>query len=375
MAHAYTPGLKVTEKQKVTKQRILPLKGEVLVKKGDCVSANDVVARTFLPGHVEPINLVHMLSINPEDVPECMLKQIGDTVEKGEALAETKGIFGFFKSKALARVHGKIESVSNITGQVILRGDPIPVEVKAYINGLVTEVIPENGVVIETDAMFVQGIFGIGGETNGEVVFATTTANEKLDEDKIKPEFKDKIVIGGGIVTAGALRKAVSLGIRGIITGGIDDQDLRDFMKCDIGVAITGSEDLGVTLIITEGFSDISMSGHTYELLKKNEGKFSCINGTTQIRAGVMRPEVIVPSDPDACALTTKAVEAKMGIADGSPVRIIRQPYFGKLGVVTDLPAELHRLESWSMARVCKVKLDGNSEVLIPRANIEIIEG
>ena len=50
MAHAYTPGLKVTDHLHVQKRRILPLKGNVVVKVGDRVNPDDVVARTELPG-------------------------------------------------------------------------------------------------------------------------------------------------------------------------------------------------------------------------------------------------------------------------------------------------------------------------------------
>ena len=35
MAHSYTPGLKVLKKTIFKKERILPLKGDVLVKSGD----------------------------------------------------------------------------------------------------------------------------------------------------------------------------------------------------------------------------------------------------------------------------------------------------------------------------------------------------
>ena len=35
MAHAYTPGLRVTNRTKITKKRILPLKGDVVVSLGD----------------------------------------------------------------------------------------------------------------------------------------------------------------------------------------------------------------------------------------------------------------------------------------------------------------------------------------------------
>jgi hypothetical protein len=57
MAHTYTPGLKVSEKELITKKRILPLKGDVIVKVGDQVHPDDVVARTHLPGPVETTNV------------------------------------------------------------------------------------------------------------------------------------------------------------------------------------------------------------------------------------------------------------------------------------------------------------------------------
>ena len=80
MAHAYTPGLKVTEEIRVVKERILPLKGEVLVKQGDKVEPDTVVAQTHLPGPVEPVNVANLLGVPPEDVPECMIKKEGETI-------------------------------------------------------------------------------------------------------------------------------------------------------------------------------------------------------------------------------------------------------------------------------------------------------
>ncbi|MDZ7820545.1 MAG: hypothetical protein U5N26_01320 [Candidatus Marinimicrobia bacterium] len=63
MAHAYTPGLKVIPKTVVHKTRQLPLKGDVVVKKGQTVTAEDVVAKTDLPGNVAPINLANLLNV------------------------------------------------------------------------------------------------------------------------------------------------------------------------------------------------------------------------------------------------------------------------------------------------------------------------
>jgi hypothetical protein len=99
------------------------------------------------------------------------------------------------------------------------------------------------------------------------------------------------------------------------------------------------------------------------------------MNGATQIRAGVMRPEVIIPHI-DSLKKRERAhgeVEAK-GLETGAPIRVIRVPYFGKIGKVTALPPELKRMESETMVRVVEVEFDGGERVIVPRANVEKLE-
>jgi len=376
MAHAYTPGLKVSEKQLITKRRILPLKGEVVAKAGDRVSPDTVVARTFLPGDVEPINVANQLGLPPEDIEGCMLKKVGDPVKEGEVIARTRPLFGlkFLSSTSLATLTGKVESISSITGQVLLRGRPIPVEVVAYLEGEVIETVPEEGVVVCTWGAFIQGIFGIGGETHGVLHTVVPDNTTQLQEKYITEECRGCIIVGGSRVTANAIKKAIAVGARGVVTGGFDDKDLREFLGYDIGVAITGSEELGISLVVTEGFGDINMALKTFELLKRNEGKMACINGATQIRAGVIRPEVVVPISGDASARQNVGAYEQRGLEVGSPVRVIRHPYFGCLGVVSNLPSPLQVLESESKARVLEVQFDDGRKAIIPRANVELIE-
>lgn len=374
MAHAYTPGLKVTEKLLVRKNRILPLKGEVIVKVGDTVKPDDVVARTHLPGNVEPLNVANKLGIPPEDMSEVMLKKEGDKIAKGEPIALKKGFIKLFSSECKATIDGTLESISSVTGQVLQRGKPIPVEVKAYLHGKVTDIIPNEGVVVDSTASFIQGIFGIGGETHGEILIATPDNKTILSEELIKEEMAGKVVVGGSLVTAGALKKAITVGVKGIVVGGFDDKDLRDFLGYDIGVAITGNENIGVTLVVTEGFGEINMAYKTFELLQNHQGELACINGATQIRAGVIRPEVVIPKTVGAESTYEKAEAEIQGLGVGSPVRVIRHPYFGELGKVTDLPAPLHQLESESKARILEVEFEDGKRAIVPRANVEMIE-
>jgi hypothetical protein len=114
------------------------------------------------------------------------------------------------------------------------------------------------------------------------------------------------------------------------------------------------------------------MSDRTFNLLKKLEGKEAALSGATQIRAGVMRPEIVVPYAQGSEGVQAEAVVAGMDV--GSLLRCIRGEHFGKNGPNTALPAPLKELGSESHARVLEAELDGVGKVLLPRANVELIE-
>ncbi|QGQ25891.1 hypothetical protein F1728_25900 [Gimesia benthica] len=377
MTQAYSPGLQVRRQTLHSSRRILPIPGDVLVKVGEQVTAQQIVAQTFMPGDVTPINVANQISVAPAEVPGCMLFQEGDEVQVGDLLARSKGIFGFFKSETKAKTAGTIESISHVTGQVILRGAPLPIQVRAYQAGIIKEVIPGQGVVIESQVTFLQGILGIGGEAYGKIQFACQIKDQPLTEDLLDESIKGKIVIGGARMTGTAVKRGIELGAAAIVSGGIDDEDLKEILGYDLGVAVTGSEHLGTTLIITEGFGDIAMADRTFNLLKEREGAEAAVNGTTQIRAGVLRPEIVIPLDISMTSdSSAEDVEVTSGLLEtGVPVRIIRDPYFGLLGEVGEMPTELRTLESGSQSRVLEVILDSGEKVIVPRANVELIEG
>lgn len=373
MAQAYSPGLTVTDNIVLRKERILPLKGTVLVKKGDKVKANDFVAETLLPGKVVPFNLANKIGIDPKFMKDYIKIKEGDVLKKGTVLAETKGFLGLFKSIVKSPIEGEVESISTVTGQLLLREPRIPVQVKAFMDGIVVDVIPEEGVVIENKSAYVQGIFGIGGETNGEIKILVDSPDVIIEPAQIDESCKGKIIVCGAIVPLSVIKKAQAVGVAGIITGGIDDQDLKDLLGYDIGVAITGHEEIGLTIVVTEGFGKINMAKKTFNLLKQFEGHNASIHGFTQIRAGVMRPEIIIPVEFKEDELKIK--EAKMSeLQIGTTIRVIRQPNFGMIGKVTGLPEKLTPVESETLVRILEAELEDGQKVTIPRANVEVIE-
>ncbi|MCJ7506716.1 hypothetical protein MUP05_09685 [Candidatus Bathyarchaeota archaeon] len=375
MAHAYTPGLKVKKFTIVSKTRRLPIQGEVLVKEGDTVKHDQVVARTQVPGEVHLINVANALGVDPEEISQFMLKGLKDPVAKNEVFAKRISFFGLFKSFVKSPVDGTIELVSDVTGQVALREAYIPVEITAYIPGKVVHVMPREGVTIRTPAAFVQGIFGVGGEAHAQLKMIAKSPDDALTAQMIDSSHSGKVIVGGSLVTGDALAKAAKTGVKGIVVGGVEDEDLIKFLGYEIGVAITGQEEIGLTLIITEGFGKMKMPQRTFDLLKSFDGREASVNGATQIRAGVIRPEIVIAlTEKEAKGLVEDEEEATGGMTPGTPVRIIRDPYFGAIGQVAGLPVELQKAETESDVRVVQVTLEDGRKVIVPRANVEIIE-
>ncbi len=373
MAHSYTPGLKVLKHSKVRKERRLPIKGELKVREGDAVKADDIVAKTNLPGNVHMVKVANRLNISPTDIIDVLLVKEGDILNKGDLIAETQGLFGFFKSELRSPVSGQIESISDVTGQIVMREEPLPVEVDAYISGTVLDVIQHEGVTIESEAAYVQGIFGIGGEARGNLEVISTSRDNELGIEDINENHSGKIVVGGSFVSLEVYKKALKLKVKGIVVGGFNYFDLEEILGYRLGVAITGTEDLITSLVLTEGYGNIKMSDRTYDLLKAHDGKFVSINGATQIRAGVIRPEIVIPLGDNEMPSDITTKKEKLGIESGSLVRVIRAPYFGKIGNVIELPPELQQMESETMVRVAKVNIDGE-DAIIPRSNLEMLE-
>ena len=373
MGTAYTPGLTVSPGTIIRKRRRLPLKGQVMVKPGDRVTADTVIARTEIPGVIQTVRVAEQLGLEPPDAIAALKVSQGDTVEAGQIIAESRSFFGLIKSECKCPFRGTVELISHATGHVGVRMPPTPVEVAAYIDGTIAEVLPEEGVVVETYGALVQGILGVGGERTGQLAVPNRAAEAPLTEQMVDESHAGKVLVGGAGVTLGALRRAAEIGASGVVVGAIVDTDLIAYLGHDIGVAITGQEDIPTTVILTEGFGSIRMARRTFELLKSLEGLEVSINGATQIRAGVIRPEVIAPLNarPERVGRPSKGQLLEVG----SSIRVIREPYFGMVGTVTKLPHEPVEIPTGAVVRILEAELADGTTVSVPRANVEIIEG
>lgn len=372
MGFAYVPGLKVAENAHIVKTRTAPIPGNVLVTEGQEVKYSDTVIEVEIPGNVHPVNIANQLNISPEEIKKFCTVEEGTQVSKDQVIAQTKPLLKFFTTYVKAPVDGTIETISPVTGQVLIREKPRLVKILAYVNGKVTRIQKSTSVTIELDAALIQGIFGIGGEGAGTIQVIAQSPSDTIDEAQVPADLKGKIAVGGAFITLAAIKKAMSCGAAAIVTGGVDDTAIKEIIGKDIGVAITGFEEIPTSIIITEGFGKIDMARRTFEILKKFEGELASFSGATQIRAGVQRPEIIIhkkqTSTHESAAGTVR------GLSIGTLVRIIREPLFGIIGTVEELPAKPVEIETGALTRIVGVRLPSGDVKFVPRSNVEIIE-
>jgi len=202
------------------------------------------------------------------------------------------------------------------------------------------------------------------------VKFLVDKPDRNVEISQINSNLNDTIIVCGSFIDFDIYEKAKNVGVRGIICGGVDYDTISKILGYSLGVAITGTEDT-TTLIVTEGFGSINIAQNTFNLLKDNEGKKASINGATQIRAGVLRPEIFI--ELSSSKKSKQLEEDDLIISKNSIVRVIREPYFGMIGRIVSLPFELVEMKSETKVRVAEVEFDNGSIDIIPRANLEAI--
>lgn len=450
------PEGQIFERVRISRKRVIPLPGEVVVEAGDRVSPSDLIARAeTVPGDPYIVDLQSelKLKLTPEQVSKVMLKRVGDRVLGQEPLARTEvgpfrevrearspveGVVEFISyayarvlvredaqkaapvvilnvarkldvSPALIRAYmryregdevrqgtiladipsglgvdycyapatGVIEKICTRTGTVTIVRPSKSAQVDAYIEGTVKEVYPERGALVETTAAYVQGVFGLGFENHGPLRVIARDPSETLEAGDITPDLAGAVVVGGARVTLEAMRKALHEGVAGIVSGGADMDDLVRLLDREIAVGITGQEDLDLTIVLTEGFGSMPMAEDVFEFLRAAEGRTVSMNGSTQVRAGVVRPEIVLPLEDDEPADPLEELLAHREAEKGEPtvgakVRIVRNPKFGRWGTVVSVPSEPVRFETEALLPAAEVELDDGSRVFVPLANLEV---
>jgi hypothetical protein len=145
-------------------------------------------------------------------------------------------------------------------------------------------------------------------------------------------------------------------------------------------VAVTGHRNVRPVVVVTAGFGRVPHDPVAFGLLLEREGQLACACGKTRVRAGAVRPEVLVPEN-GAVAVRGAPVSAgdvresrPAELAVGRRVRLVAGPLFGRIGTVTALPAGTRAFPGGGRFPAVEIGLAGDRRAVAPRANVELLD-
>ena len=162
-------------------------------------------------------------------------------------------------------------------------------------------------------------------------------------------------------------------GIKGLILGTIKPHVLKEYSREDILTVMGSRMDLPFTIILMQGFG-CAMSNALYQELASHHGMSASIDGSTQLRAGVVRPEILIALEEDE-PQQLEPVNTDRNLHVNDFVQLIREPHFGAIGRVVQLRSELQATEAGTMAALVHIQLEDGSSIQIPVQNCQKIGG
>lgn len=366
----------------VSEVRELPYAGEVLVRVGNRVEPDEVVARTLVPEPGRRFPVARILGIPSEDLLEGLLVEDGADVRVGDAVA----MVGRWRQRTWrAPLSGVLSTAEARQGYLVITPPAQPIDMRAHLKGFVTEVEPYRSVTIQTPAALVRGAFGLGKEQHGVLRAAVTNEADELLPELLDDRATLSILIGGGSVSAEALVRAIELQVRGLIVGSIEEKDLRAFLGYlgDADWQVGGGDwafpprslwrETPLTLMVTEGMGRWPMCSRAFELLTSYDGWEVTIDGRTWLHgSGMRRPKVIVPL-PRADAAEIPPDEQAEVLGPGTQVRILSADALGRVGQVVAFPRLPCAFGCGNRYYAVEVRLDDGQVVAVPAQNVEVL--
>ncbi|MBI4927924.1 MAG: hypothetical protein HY835_09165 [Anaerolineae bacterium] len=337
----------------VRRVRMLPVAGRVLVSTGQRVHAGDVVAETQAATRHILLDVRRSLNFQRvADAERAIQQHEGERVQKGDVIAETGGMFSRI---VRAPDDGQIVTISG--GRVLLAVESKPQQIFAGINGVVTDVYPERGAAIEGSGGLIQGAWGNGGMVGeGLMVTLLKAPEDELKRTDMEVSLRGAIVVAGYCGDAEVLRIAATLPLRGLVLASMTSE------------LIPVAQGMEFPIMVLEGFGRVPMNGAAFRLLstsdKRDVSIYSAFNP-----AGGERPELFIPLPSNG-----EMAQDTAYFAPGKAVRIQGDPYRGKTGVITQVRPGMTVLPNGIRAPAADVRLEQETQVIIPLANLEILE-
>ncbi|MBN2227442.1 MAG: glutamate mutase L [candidate division Zixibacteria bacterium] len=210
------------------------------------------------------VDVAHILDVEPKNITAYIKCKEGDEVEKNQILA------GHLTSRqgkvCRSPMRGTVKDINLEHGIIVIEPLLEELSLTAWLPGRVTRVT-DRGCLIGNAGTIITGAWGSGGQLYG------------ILHDTI-PEQGAIMMLN--TITRTDLASCRDAGVTGIIAGSMH---LKDFQEIQPDCAI----------VLTEGFGARPMNSDVMSILAAYQEKAVALDASTQLRAGVVRPRIILP--------------------------------------------------------------------------------
>lgn len=337
----------------VLRERLLPVPGTVSVRINQRVSATDVVAEAHWAREHVLLDVARKLGLSATAADRLLRCKVGDELTANALVATGSGLF---PREVRTPREGRVVAAG--AGQVLIEVGEVNVQLRAGLPGLVTQIIPERGVIIQTSGALIQGVWGNGRIEMGLMVNLMEKPDAVFETSQLDVSLRGSVILGGHCRDAETLEAAAELPVRGLILSSITPALIPTAMK------------MRYPIVVTEGFGALPMNAMAYRLLTTNAKREATVNAEAFDRYSGARPEVIIPLP---ISQEPPIPDDVTSFAAGQQVRLRAAPHRGQVGSLTTVRPGLSTLPSGLRTPCADVRLESGELVLVPLANLEVV--
>lgn len=321
-------------------KREIPAGLKVEVEKGKSVKRDAILASGEVFVERDRMDVSTALGVKPKDAGKYLVCINGESIKKGERLAQKSGgVIG--KERKLVAVRSGVVDLSEIDGGFLkILGAAKESTSYSGAEGKVVSVMRNKKVDILTKVLKIRPLMVFGHDVQGELFFIES------QKSKVGANFSEGLIVLNFTPDREYLRELALLGVEGVIVGSVEAAVLED---------ISTSGLWGMTLCILEGYGDISANGEVLDVLKKNDGYFCLIDKRSK--------ELILSRVAQkGISLVKKNLVESLKI--GSKVQVFDVENWGSYGVVEDLSGTFAKVKIGDKSLNQKVEVNINNLLL-----------
>jgi len=338
--------------QQILRSYTLPFTGSVLVRNGQEVEAGQPVAEIQMPERYQVFDAINGLKINPKNIDRHIERLVGEPVKAGDVIAQKSGLISrLFR----ASQDGMVVAIRD--GRITLALGEKKLQVLATFPGTVVEIIPERGAVVAVQGLLLQGVWGNGLNSSGELARLEPTESA-AGKKQTTADLQGKIAALPHIADEAAFTALLAHKPAGLVLGSVMPELLPALAEAPLPV------------MVLVGYGEYEIDTLSTAMLRQMEGQMVSLNANEADASEQSRPDLILPGKAQ---VSPGLFHEELQLEPGRHVRLLGKPYTGSIGEIVELPAEPEKFASGLVMRAVVVRREDELIVRVPRENVELI--